>query len=55
MRDAAASFTGIDGALVLFESDNGITDWLPAKNMLVLDNYITWEDGTTNNSRVERP
>lgn len=55
VRDAAASFTGIDGALVLFESDNGITDWLPAKNMLVLDNYITWEDGTTNNSRVERP
>lgn len=55
VRDASASFTGIEGALALFESVDGVSDWQPAKNILVLDNYITWEDGTTNNSRVERP
>lgn len=55
VRDASASFTGIDGALVLFESTDGVTDWKAAKYPFVLGSSITWDDGTKNNSRVERP
>lgn len=55
VRDAVGGFTGIKGALTLFESSDGVTDWHASKNPLVLPNYITWEDGTRNNSQVERP
>lgn len=55
VRDATGSFTGTEGALALFESEDGVNDWKSAKYNFVLDNYITWDDGTRNNSRVERP
>lgn len=55
VRDAAGSFTGTKGSLVLFESTDGVSDWGPSKNILVLTNYFEWDDGTRNASQVERP
>ena len=55
VRDATASFTGIEGALVLFESSTGVNNWKLAKHPFVLGNSVTWEDGNINNSRIERP
>jgi hypothetical protein len=54
MRDAAGLYTGDNSALVLMTSPDGF-DWVVAKHPKVLGAYFSFEDGTKNVSRVERP
>lgn len=56
VKDMGGHFTGVNPSLALFESSDGLTDWRPAKNILVSGLQVTRPDGSAwKLKKLERP
>jgi hypothetical protein len=53
-RDVVGTFSGSEGGLCLFQSEDGLT-WIPSKHPRVLGDTYLFADGTKSMTRVERP
>lgn len=53
-RDVVGKFTGAEGGLALFQSEDGLT-WQPAARPAVLGAKFRWADGTLSAKNIERP
>ncbi len=53
-RDVVGTFTGANGGIALFQSEDGL-EWKPAAHPKVLGTSFRWADGTDSGSRIERP
>ena len=55
VKDMSGAFTNAGTSLALFESQDGINDWKPSKNVLVTTTKIPWKSGTKQVTKLERP
>lgn len=56
VKDMAGNFTGVNPSLALFVSEDGLTDWKPAPQVLVSGLQVKRPDGTMwNLKKLERP